>query len=148
MQQKRDGGFLITKIHQVSGRIFNKLLKKYHIDQINSAQGRILYVLWENDEIPINEIGKKTQLEKSTLTSMLDKLEKDGFISRFPSKVDRRKIIIKRTEKDKKLQQKYTSISTEMTNLFYQGFSENEIDIFENCLTKILNNLINAENSK
>ncbi len=141
MKKLRSGGFLITKIHQVAGRIFNKLLKKYEIEEINSSQGRILFALWEKDNIPISELSQKTQLEKSTLTSMLDRLEKDGFIARMPSKEDRRKIIIQRTEKDRKLQKKYLSVSDEMNNLFYQNFKESEIDDFENYLERILDNL-------
>lgn len=143
MKEQRQGGFLIAKIHQLSGRILSKILKKHNINEINPAQGRILFVLWENDEIPIIELSKKTQLEKSTLTTMLDRLENDGFIERTTSKDDRRKIIIKRTNKDKSLQNAYHQISDEMTALFYKNFSEKEIDEFENYLKRILDNLLN-----
>jgi DNA-binding MarR family transcriptional regulator len=148
MKKLRQGGFLMAKVHQTAGRIFNKLLKKDQIEEINSAQGRILFVLWEKDNIPISELSKKTQLEKSTLTSMLDKLENDGFIIRLPSKEDRRKILIQRTEKDKQFQEKYLAISDEMNNLFYKNFSELEIDLFEKSLQKILDNLIKEKNKK
>ena len=143
MKKQRSGGFLIAKIHQLSGRIFSRVLKKYNINEINPAQGRILFVLWENDEIPITELSKKTQLEKSTLTTMLDHMEKDGLITRVAAKDDRRKIIIKRTNKDKSFQDIYYRVSAEMTDLFYQGFSSKEIDFFEKSLEKILENLLN-----
>ena len=146
MKISRKGGFLMAKIHQLAGRIFNKLLKKHQIDEINSAQGRILFVLWDNDNIAISQIADKTQLEKSTLTSMIDRLEQNGFIRRMHSKEDRRKIIISRTEKDKKLQKQYLAVSEEMNSLFYKGFNKQEIDNFENNLERILNNLINADN--
>ena len=146
MKKQSHGGFLITKIHQLSGRIFFKILKKYDINEINPAQGRILFVLWENDEIPIIELSQKTQLEKSTLTAMLDHLEKDGFIKRIPSKIDRRKILIKRTNKDKSFQNAYYQVSREMTDIFYKGFSEKEIEIFEDYLKKILDNLLYCSN--
>lgn len=82
MKTQREGGFLIAKIHQLSGRIFAKIMKKSGIDEINPAQGRILFVLWNKDEIPISELSKKTMLSKSTLTSMLDRLEKAGYVIR------------------------------------------------------------------
>lgn len=141
MKIKSQGGFLMAKIHQLSGRIFSKILKNYGVNEINPAQGRILFALWENDDMPITELSKKTQLEKSTLTTMLDRLEKDGFIQRIASKDDRRKIIIKRTDKDKSFQKIYYKVSDEMSDLFYNGFAEKEITIFENFLDKILNNL-------
>jgi len=140
---QRQGGFLIAKIHQVSGRIFAKILKKAGISEINPAQGRILFALCSKDEIPITELARITLLSKSTLTSMLDRLEKAGFIIRVPSKNDRRTILIKRTEKDKRLENTYVQVSNEMTNLFYKGFASGEIDTFEEYLKRILANLTN-----
>ena len=144
MKHQSQGGFLIAKIHQLSGRIFSKLLKKHQIE-INPAQGRIMFVLWRNDNIPIQELAKKTSLSKTTLTSMLDRLEIMGYIIRVPSKEDRRKICIKLTEKDKSLHEKYRQVSLEMTDLFYQGMSNDEIDLFEKQLEKTYKNLIAAE---
>jgi len=141
MIQQPEGGFLIAKIHQVSGRIFAKILKEHGIDQINPAQGRILFVLWKKDEIPISELAKKTRLGKSTLTSMLDRLEEAGHITRIRPKKDRRTILIKLTEKDKNLQKLYRKVSDEMINIFYREFSHEEIDEFEDYLKRILANL-------
>jgi len=141
MTQQREGGFLIAKIHQLSGRIFAKILKKYGINEINPAQGRILFVLWKKDEIPISELAQKTQLSESTLTSMLDRLEKTGYITRVRSKEDRRTILLKLTEKDKNLQKVYRKVSDEMINMFYREFSSEEIDKCESYLRRILANL-------
>jgi DNA-binding MarR family transcriptional regulator len=141
MTQQREAGFLIAKIHQVSGRIFARILKKYKISQINPAQGRILFALWKKDEVPISELAKVTQLSKSTLTSMLDRLEKAGHITRVRSKEDRRTILLKLTEKDKNLQGIYRRVSDEMNNMFYRGFSDDEISEFEDHLRRILANL-------
>lgn len=141
MKIRREGGFLIAKIHQVSSRIFAKILRKSSIDEINPAQGRILFVLWKKDEIPISELAKKTQLSKSTLTSMLDRLEKAGYTIRVPSEKDRRILLIKRTNKDRSFENKYIQVSNEMIKLFYEGFTSEEIDDFENYLKRILANL-------
>lgn len=148
MKIRREGGFLIAKIHQVSGRIFANILKKSGIDEINPAQGRILFVLWKKDAIPISELARRTLLSKSTLTSMLDRLEKTGYIIRIPSKEDRRIILIKRTEKDKSLESKYARVSNEMTKMFYDGFTPKEIDDFENYLRRILANLTKIARAK
>jgi len=144
MKLQSQGGFLIAKIHQLSGRIFTKLLKKHQIE-INPAQGRIMFVLWRDDNIPIQELAKKTSLSKTTLTSMLDRLEIMGYIARVPSNEDRRKICIKLTEKDKSLHEKYRQVSLEMTELFYQGLSNDDIALFEKQLEITYKNLIVAE---
>jgi len=138
---RSEGGFLISKIHQLSGRIFNRLLRERGMD-FNSAQGRILFVLWERDGIPIRELSEKTRLSKSTLTSMLDRLEEAGHISREPSGADRRKVLVTLTEENQRQRRLYDMISEEMTGLFYEGFAWEEITEFEGYLRRILNNLV------
>ncbi len=147
MKSQRQGGFLMAKIRQVGGRIFSKMLKDSGIE-INPAQGRIMFALWQQDGISINELAKRTQLGKSTLTSMLDRLEKEGFLKRVPSREDRRKILLKRTKKDRAMEAKYVEVSRQMTKLYYKGFSKSEIDRFENDLARILNNLTDFEAEK
>ena len=145
MKGKREGGFLISKIHQLSQRIFAQLLKKYKIQNLNPAQGRIMFVLWQKDKIPIHELVRQTQLTKSTLTSMLDHLEDTGFLKRIPSEEDRREILIELTEKSNHLQRNYVDVSQEMIDLFYDRFEEKEINKFEDYLRRILTNLIENE---
>ena len=144
MKEQYQAGFLMAKIRQVGGRISERILKQYGIE-INSAQGRIMFVLWQNDGISINELADKTHLKKSTLTSMLDRLEKMEYIKRQRSKKDRRKILIKRTVKDRTMEKKYVEVSEEMTRLYYKGFSKSQIISFENDLEQILNNLTEFE---
>ncbi len=148
MKDQRSGGFLISKIHQLAGRIFAKKLKKYQLTEINPAQGRILFPLWKKDGISIRELSKATLLGKSTLTTMLKRLEDEGHLQRIPSEKDRRKILIKLTEKNKKIQEKYVQVSSEMNDLFYYGLTEQEKDEFDRYLERILENLTtyNTEN--
>jgi DNA-binding MarR family transcriptional regulator len=141
MKRQRSGGFLISKIHRLSGRIFTKLLKEYNIKEINRAQGRIMFPLWKEDGISIAELSQKTALSKTSLTSMLDRLEKAGHIKRVHSKEDRRKVLIYLTEKNIALAEKYSEVSKEMTKLYYEGFNSEEIDEFEKYLERILDNL-------
>lgn len=142
-KEQREGGFLLAKIHQVANRIFNKMLKDYGLDELNSSQGRILFVLWQRDNIPIRELSVKTQLSKSSLTTMLDRLENKSFLMRGTGK-DRREIFVKLSDKSKKLKENYEKISGKMTDVFYGDLSEEERDNFEDYLRRILNNLIIA----
>jgi DNA-binding MarR family transcriptional regulator len=148
VKELREGGFLMAKVHQIAGRIFARKLKEQGIEEINPAQGRILFVLWKEDDIPISELARRTALEKSTLTSMLDRLEESGFVERVRSTEDRRTILLRRTEKDKACQKAYVELSNEMNELFYAGLSEEEVDQFEGVLRHILETLtaFEAEN--
>ena len=68
------GGLLITKINFLSGRIFNKMIKKDENIEINHSQGRILFALSKFGDMSINDLCMELSLSKSTLTSMLDRL--------------------------------------------------------------------------
>jgi DNA-binding MarR family transcriptional regulator len=146
MGRLRQGGFLVSKIHQLSGRIFARKLKHHQIDDINPAQGRILFALWQNDDIPIQELAKRTSLGKSTLTRMLDKLEQTGHLQRVYPNDDRRKVLIRLTEQNKRMKFKYEEVSEEMTRVYYEGFEEHEIEAFEAYLDRVFRNLAKREN--
>jgi len=145
MISKTNGGFLISQIKQVAGRAFEKILAESGIDEFNGAQGRILYVLWQTDDIPIVELSKKTGLAKTTLTSMLDRMENSGLIKRGYSKSDRRQIMITLTEKAGSLRTEYDKVSATMNEMFYMNFQDEEIELFESYLIRILNNLSKGE---
>ncbi len=138
---KTNGGFLITQIKQIQGRVFEKLLVKYGIEEFNSAQGRILYVLWQEDNLPIIELSHRTGLAKTTLTSMLDRLEAKGLLYRTIDKKNRRQIRIVLSDMAKSLENKYNAVSDEMSEIFYRGFSDEEINELESKLNLILKNL-------
>ena len=98
------GGFLISRIKQMGTRIFDHMLAASGIDSFNGAQGRILYVLWQNDAISISSLSAQTSLANTTLTAMLDRMENSGLIVRKPDPKDRRNRLIALTEKAKSLQ--------------------------------------------
>jgi len=135
------GGFLISQIKQIQGRIFERLLNEAGIGEFTGAQGRILYVLWQEDDLPIVELARRTGLAKTTLTSMLDRMEKQGHVSRNADPQDRRQIRITLTEKARALNDAYNRISARMNEIFYAGFSDEEILAFERSLDRILQNL-------
>ncbi len=135
------GGFLISRIKQVGTRLFDRMLANSGIDSFNGAQGRILYVLWQNDEISISSLSAQTSLANTTLTAMLDRMESLGLVVRKPDPKDRRNRLIALTEKAKSLQDDYDRISQQMNELYYTGFTESEILQFESYLQRVLNNL-------
>lgn len=135
------GGFLISRIKQVGGRLFDRMLSEADVDAFNGAQGRILYILWQGDGLTISQISAQTSLANTTLTSMLDRMEQSGLIRRSPSPTDRRALLIHLTDKAQALRQDYDRISQQMNEMYYLGFTEAEILQFEGYLTRVLNNL-------
>ena len=139
------GGYLISRIKQVGTRIFDRMLAQSGIDSVNGAQGRILYVLWQQDGITISSLSAKTSLANTTLTAMLDRMEMLGLIVRKPDPADRRSRLIALTEKARSLQGDYANISQQMNERYYAGFTEEEIVVFEGYLQRVLSNLEREE---
>ena len=138
---KTYGGFFVSRAHQLCGRVFEKLLKESGVEAFNGAQGRILYVLWEYGQLPMVDISKYTSLAKTTLTSMIDRMEESGLVTRTHDTDDRRQILVSITEKAQKYQDRYNEISDQMNAIFYNGFSEKEIKSLEKSLARIISNL-------
>ena len=145
MNLSHQGGHLVAQIHQRGGRIFARILKRHRLVTITPAHGRILFALWERDGVSISDLVKRTSLSKSALSLTLDVLEKEGFIRRVPSPVDRREVLIRLTEKDRRLRSRYADVSREMAAIAYKGFSDSEIALFEKMLERVLSNLCDFE---
>ncbi len=134
-------GNTISQIKRLSDRIFERILAEKSIDAFNGAQGRILYVLWQTEYISLRELSDKTGLAPTTLTSMTDRMEASGLISRIPDKRDRRKTLLTLTDKARELKPDYTDVCTRMTDISYAGFTKEELRQFETMLDRILDNL-------
>jgi len=144
MRRQRQGGFLIAKVHLLAGRIFERMLRRNGLD-INPAQGRILFPLWQDGPMSMQELARKASLGPSTLTSMLDRLESAGYVTRGRSARDRRKIIVKLVATHQEIFEVWGRVSQEMAGLFYRGFAAGDIDRLEGDLRRILDNLLEAE---
>ena len=139
-----NGGFYITQIKQLQSRIFERLLMENDI-AINSGQGRILFILWKNDNLTITEISQKTSLAKNTVSIVVDGMVQKGILERNINPQNRRQTIISLTEYARNMKEKYEEVSQVMNTLFYQGFSDKERNEFESYLARILDTLIRTE---
>ena len=72
---------------------------------------------------------------------MLDKMEKSGLIYRKESEKDKRKKLVFLTKEGKRLESKSNYASERMNEIFYRGFSGEEIELFEKQLKRIIDNL-------
>lgn len=139
-------GFLISKIKQIHDRLIDRKLNERQIDVFNGAQGRVLHVLYGEDNIQMNHISDKIGLSMPTLTGLIDRMEKSGLVMRQPCPTDRRKQLIVLTDKAKGLKKDYQAISEEMEDIFFQGFDAYERQQFEDMIERIKNNLEMADN--
>lgn len=138
------GGFYITQIKQLQDRIFERLLMENGIE-ISRGQGSILFILWKRDHLTISELSKETSLAKNTVSIVVDAMVQKGILERQINPDNRRQTIISLTEYAKGIKNQYESVSRQMNTLFYQGFSEEEQQMFEGYLKRILDTLVRIE---
>ena len=138
---QRLGGFLITKIKQLHSRALAQCISEKGIEAFSGEQGKILFVLWQKDKITQKELASETGLAKNTITVMLEKMEKNNLINRIIDENDKRKSLVILTDYAKSLKRPFDEISEEMLKRVYKGFSEEEIDKYEEYLHRIIKNL-------
>ena len=72
---------------------------------ITYPQYLVLMVLWEKDEQPVNDIARRLLLETNTVTPLLQRMEKQGIVSRKQGEQDKRQQIVSLTAKGKALEE-------------------------------------------
>ena len=74
-----------------------------------------MMVIWEHKSISIRDMGKLLFLDSGTLTPMLKKMEKAGWIQRKRSEIDERMVIITITDRGEALHDMAAEIPAKMT---------------------------------
>lgn len=94
--------FSIRRLIQANELYTKELNKKYHV---SSAQLNCILTLHEYGPLPPSKIAGHIMVKSSTVTGVVDRLEKKGFVERMRNSPDRRVITIQLTEAGKKLAQ-------------------------------------------
>ena len=148
IMDKMQGGYQALQIRLLNGRIFQKLLIKEPDAQYRSEQGKILTILWKQELgcATATDIALATGLANNTLTSMVKKLEEQGLVTIQPCTQDKRKKYISLTDLGWAQKEIGDRVSKELGEIFYQGFSDQEIREFEAYQERIISNLKAKEN--
>ena len=141
---KHYGGTLVSQIKQLQDRVFNKILKEEGIYEFNGQQGRILFSLWKDEKLSLIELSKRTSLAKTTLSTMIDRMRKNGLVIVEESKEDKRILVIYLSDKTLALEDKINNATKRITDIFYKDFSEKEAKELDRLLIKIKENLKNG----
>lgn len=128
--------FPVYALSRLIIRAYQPLLDKL---SITYPQYLVMLVLWEKDEISVNEISKRLILNTNTTTPLLKRMEVQGLITRTRSAADDRKVIIKLTEKGKQMQVEAVKIPEELIAQFpTENTSMEELMQFKQLLHKYI----------
>ena len=96
--------FLSNTFPKIYSSLYLNYLKQYSgLYDVNKTQLRALVFMKNYGEISMTELCAKLNIEKGSLTSMIDDLSKKGYVYREKNLKDRRKYMIVITEEGKKI---------------------------------------------
>lgn len=114
-------------------RRYKPLLDKL---DLTYTQYIVMMVMWDKKQMNVKELGEYVYLDSGTLTPLLLKLEKKGYITRTKAEDDARNLILKVTSKGMKLRDKASDVPQEMSKCV--KLSEDEAKVLYKTLYKIL----------
>lgn len=103
---------------------------------IDSAPLSALTKLWREDGLTITELGEKLFLKASTITSLIDRMERDGLVRRKRNQEDRRVVKIYLTPKAKELQKEFPNFEESLIEKIQDKLSQEEISTLIELLGK------------
>ena len=133
-------GMLIGQIHRLSTKRFVQNSHKFGLD-ISMDQWLVLGPIWKNEGISQKEIAEYCQKDKTSVTKIINTLEKKNLVVRVPDQLDHRIKRIVLSNKGKELFHNVLPVMEQTRDELRSGVSDEEIDSLKAVLTKIYRNL-------
>ena len=110
------------------------------VSRVNPAYLAVLLCLWTEDGLKVVELGRRAGLETSTMTGLLDRMERDGLVTRDPDPDDRRAHLIHLTQEGHQVREPVLRVVEQVIGDVFDGISEEELDNMKGVLRKLLIN--------
>lgn len=135
---------VISKISKIRSEVYEYIeseLRKRGIDGLVVSHGNILDRLYDNNgKLTMKEISERINRSKSTVTQLVDKLLKSGYVIKEANPEDKRFSYIVLTEKGLSIKKDFKEISDSVIRMFFQDFTEEETQILLSLLDRVINN--------
>lgn len=136
---------LMMQFGMTSRKMFNAL--EYYFSDYNLTKGKfhvlmMLYGQRDTDNIALSDISNRIQVSKSTITGLIDGLEKLDYVERYTKKgEDRRKIFIRITSAGNTFIKEFFPEHTTAVSKVVSDFTTEEKQMLSMFLQKINNNI-------
>ncbi|WP_329142622.1 MarR family transcriptional regulator [Streptomyces sp. NBC_01456] len=130
--------FRAARVHRITA---GSLLRE---TGLYPGQELLMMQLWERGEERQMDLIKTLGLDPSTVTKMLQRLEQSGFVTRKPSPVDRRAVVVSATRAGQALRDRVTQAWRDLEQVTAAGFTDEECDQAMRLLARIEANLTTA----
>jgi len=133
--------WLISNIRNKSTDFLRNKIKENNMENLNTSHSALLSILYNSGYVlPMQEVVKRLDRSKSTVTEMVKSAEKAGYIIKIEDSVDKRALLIKLTDKAVSIQKDFNSISDQLICRTFNGFNNAEKAAVINLLEKIYKN--------
>jgi DNA-binding MarR family transcriptional regulator len=102
------------------------------------SQTGILFLLRQEDGQSMTQLSNALDIDNSTLTGLIDRMERDGFVTRRPGDSDRRELRISITPQGLKESNRAGPLIRKINEEIKSGFSQGEIETFKRVLGSFL----------
>lgn len=104
---------------------------------ITPVQFYVVSALWEEDGVKFKELAKKLSMDGATLTGIVDRLERQGFVKRVEDIEDKRSLLLFLGAKAKLVQAELGLLAGMLDKEIKDQFDEKEFSLFVNILDQI-----------
>ena len=122
---------------RVMRRVYNHYDQRLSPFGLTSPQYFVFNALWMGDGISIGKLGERVSLDTSTLTGIIDRMERNDYVERKPNPGDRRSVLVFLTPKARKVGPGILEFADELDATLKQPFSQEEMDVFERVLKSL-----------
>lgn len=136
-------GPLIHKMDKLLSRNLAAQVRAAGLDEITIMHGWIIRYLYENrnQEVYQKDLEKFFSIGRSTVTNIIQLMEKKGFVTRESVSSDARLKRVKLTEKGIESRKMIESLTSRLDKELIQGLTEEELNTFYTVMNKISGNL-------
>ncbi|MEA4827491.1 MarR family winged helix-turn-helix transcriptional regulator [Clostridium sp. JNZ J1-5] len=127
---------------KISDAFNERLFKK----GVTKVQWIALYYVGKYEKISQIELANLMNIKASTVARLVDRMEKEEYISRVRSSEDRRVIYLKLTDKGIKLRKELLPEGERMSEIVRKDISDEDIKIFKKVLKAMADNVEKEEN--
>ncbi|MEO9460239.1 MAG: MarR family transcriptional regulator [Lentilitoribacter sp.] len=112
---------------------------------ISTEEWAVLLILWSKGEQTPSALADVTFRDRTTITRFTDQMVKKGMVIREHDEKDRRRVLIKTSEKGRNLEQELVPIARDMIGLATKGLSPQDIETTIKTLSHMTHNLLDAD---
>jgi len=115
-------------------------LNKNGVYDLVSSHGSIILALNHNEDVKLLDLAKKTGKSTQTMTTLVRKLENEGYVQIRKADHDKREKNVSLTSKGKDFIPVMNSISLDLLKKQYKGLNDKEQFVLRELLQKVLHN--------